>query len=41
MNSTGKKMRAQKGQNRHELHHANHAHKRKGKVFNNAKKNAK
>jgi hypothetical protein len=32
MNSTGKRMRAQKGMNRHELHKANHAHKSPEKI---------
>ena len=32
MNSTGKRARAAKGLNRHELHKANHAHKSPAKI---------
>lgn len=32
MISTGKKMRRESGQNRHQIHHANHAHKSPVKI---------
>ena len=32
MNATGKRMRKKSGQNRLEIHHANHAHKSKAKI---------
>jgi hypothetical protein len=32
MNSTGKKMRISRGQNRYEIHHANHSHKTPAKI---------
>ncbi|MEI8288808.1 MAG: hypothetical protein WCH99_05000 [Verrucomicrobiota bacterium] len=32
MNATGKRMRRKSGQNRHEIHHANHAHKSPAKI---------
>jgi hypothetical protein len=38
MNATGKRMRWQKGLNRHELHKAQHAHKRPGKDFHKTPK---